>query len=146
MKICRMCRSEKDLTAFSLNKNTSDGRCLYCRQCFSQKSKKYRCNNRDKVRLAKRLWMRKYTKAHPEVNRAKEAAYRARKLNATPVWLSAEQIAEIKRFYKDCPKGYEVDHIVPLKGSNVQGLHVPWNLQYLSVKENKQKYNKTTDC
>lgn len=49
-----------------------------------------------------------------------------------------DQLLEI---YANCPEGYEVDHIHPLaKG----GLHVPWNLQYLPLSENRSKGSKLT--
>lgn len=56
----------------------------------------------------------------------------------TPLWASLENIYEI---YKNCPCGYHVDHIIPLKGKLVSGLHVETNLQYLLAQENKIKSN-----
>ena len=57
----------------------------------------------------------------------------------TPLWADMERIEEI---YKNCPEGYQVDHIVPLRGEYVSGLHVPYNLQYLPVTQNLQKKNR----
>ena len=68
-----------------------------------------------------------------------QRARNALKRGATPGW--ADQKA-IKDFYDACPDGYEVDHIIPLRGVNVCGLHMLENLQYLPAKDNLAKSNK----
>lgn len=55
-----------------------------------------------------------------------------------PKWANMDKIREI---YVNRPDGCHVDHIVPLKGRNVSGLHVEYNLQYLSIEENMRKHN-----
>jgi 5-methylcytosine-specific restriction endonuclease McrA len=48
----------------------------------------------------------------------------------------------IKEFYEKCPKGMVVDHIIPLQGKLISGLHVIWNLQYLTPHDNLKKGNR----
>ena len=80
-----------------------------------------------------------------KLHKHEEAKRRAKKLNATPKWLSKEDRAKIKDIYMSCPDGYHVDHIIPLQGEVVSGLHVPWNLQHLPAQVNISKSNKLCD-
>jgi hypothetical protein len=82
---------------------------------------------------------RAYREANHASGREDEAKWRA--AEACPQWADREAI---KAIYLACPPGMLVDHIVPLKGytggrHSVCGLHVPWNLQYLSPEENRSK-------
>ena len=73
------------------------------------------------------------------VGRIKTSKRRSAKLKRTVPWSNLE---EIGNFYKACPKGLQIDHIVPLQGTNVSGLHVLNNLQYLTKSQNSSKGNK----
>ena len=86
----------------------------------SERYKRWQQNNKDKVRL-------------------KAANERAARLQRSPQWADKEAI---KDFYLNCPEGHHVDHIVPLRGKEVSGLHVIENLQYLPAKENMSKGNR----
>ena len=112
-------------------------------------NKLYRLNNKDKIKEINRLYRlnnkqkRKQTLIltclnNPHTQRAITAKYRASQLKATPKFANLKKIKEI---YKNCPKGYHVDHIVPLQGKEVCGLHVEYNLQYLTKSENLSKSN-----
>ena len=59
---------------------------------------------------------------------------------ATPGWADKKAIAEIYR--KAAELGMHVDHIVPLRGKLVSGLHVENNLQLLTPLENMRKGNR----
>ena len=92
----------------------------------------------DKQIESKRKYDRRYRKNHPGGHNHDTAMRRAALYQRTPIWAD---LNEIKKIYKNCPKGYQVDHIIPLRGKNVSGLHVPENLQYLLASENGKKSN-----
>ena len=71
---------------------------------------------------------------------------RADKATRTPKWLTDEQWSAMDEFYFHAQKLSEetgvvhhVDHIVPLRGKRVSGLHVPWNLAVITATENLRK-------
>jgi len=107
-----------------------------------QKRLAWRLRNKEKLRSQFREW----SERNKSKLVAKKARRRSAKLCATPSWVKAEDFLYI---YKECREmtkstgvEYQVDHIVPLQGENVCGLHVPWNLQILSKIENVRKKNK----
>jgi hypothetical protein len=87
-----------------------------------------------------------YRAANPHLRAAKTAQRRAAKLKATPAWANRQAI---KKIYDDCAfvsrvtgEKHHVDHTYPLQSDWVCGLHVPFNLQILTAKENLTKSNK----
>lgn len=106
-----------------------------CKHCDSLRVKKYKDNNREKCREVSR----EHYRNNKEYYFAKNAKARATKLNATPAWSNDINIQII---YEECPTGSHVDHIIPLQGLLVSGLHVEENLQYLTAIENISKSNK----
>lgn len=94
---------------------------------------------RDAHREQERSRARQKYYNNKEQYKANVANRRAKKLQATPPWADLEAIRQI---YRLCPPGHHVDHIVPLQGKDVCGLHVPCNLQYLPAEENIRKGNR----
>lgn len=108
-------------------------------------SAKYRKDNPKTARTAVANW----AKNNRHKRNATQAKRRAAKLQRTPKWLTDTHFKEINEFYKtasnrtmELGEPYHVDHIVPLQGENVSGLHVPWNLQIISGSENSRKFNR----
>ena len=120
------------------------------------RSKAYREANPDKVKAYHKAFrqanpdkVKARRKAISDMLNAATAKRRAKKLHATPSWLTNQDLEHIKFFYslaKDMESltgaKYHVDHIVPLQGRNVSGLHVPWNLQVITATNNLSKSNK----
>lgn len=100
---------------------------------------------REKQREIKKTW----GKNNLDKVNAKSNKRRAKKLERIPRWIKDVFLKEIEDYYKMAkelekifPWKQHVDHIVPMNGKNVSGLHVPWNLQILSQKANQEKGNK----
>jgi hypothetical protein len=76
-------------------------------------------------------------------NAAYAAKHRAKRLNAIPTWAN---LTAIERLYTEAAaSGMHVDHIYPLQGANVCGLHVANNLRLLTPLENLRKGNRLSD-
>lgn len=81
--------------------------------------------------------------------RARDAKRRAQEMSATPKGLTEDHIEQMKDIYRKCEEitrdtgeAHNVDHLYPLQGTTVCGLHVPWNLVVIPHKENMSKGNK----
>ena len=163
-KKCSKCKEDKLFSEFSKNKTKKDGYQDDCKVCKKSYLIEYRINNKDKILESQRIYQEKYKeinkhkiaefhKKYQQNNKDKfnftNAKRRAARISATPDWLSKDQLDEIRNFYRQAQKlkeitgqEYHVDHIVPLQGENVCGLHVPWNLQILTAEQNRFKSNK----
>ena len=100
----------------------------------------------------KRRYKKNHKVSNPDMYKELVSLRRRRFRQATPKWLSAEQKMEIRLKYRLAIElsrrtgvRHAVDHVVPLQGENVCGLHVPWNLEVITQDENLKKSNKLVD-
>jgi hypothetical protein len=134
------------------------------RQRYNEIQKKFYSNNKDEVKAKNTIWREKnkdkflqMLKNYKSINKEKYDSYNreywskrnAAKLQRTPLWLTQNDQWMIKEIYelallrsKVTGIKWEVDHIIPLQGKMVSGLHVPLNLQVISATENRSKSNK----
>ena len=144
-KKCSKCKKDKSLLEFNKNKSKIDGLQTECKKCQRSNDKIYRNSNKDKVKEKLYFWtINNRGKAN-----AKTAKRRSSKLNRTPKWLSEQDLKLIEAKYAIARWlsnivgiSYHVDHIIPLQGKNVSGLHIPNNLQILKSFDNLSKGNK----
>jgi hypothetical protein len=107
-----------------------------------KRTKEWVARNKDKKREYDREWV----KNNRAASNSHKASRRAKEHNATPFWLTKDQVEAIKAIYLEAERlsietgvPHQVDHIVPLSGKIVSGLHVPWNLRAIPAQENNRR-------
>ena len=166
MKTCNYCHLEKPATEFYKKPTSRDGLYWWCRDCHKEKmkAKYYELASGSEYRAAEQIRVCEFWRNNPqkraeagkrylEGNRAKinaklQKRYAAKK-NRMPKWLSGDDFWLIEQAYELAQLrtqifGFQwhVDHIVPLQGELVSGLHVPHNLQVIPARDNLSKSNK----
>lgn len=122
--------------------------CARRRKRFAEKPQAMKdARDRHYAKHSARLLARcaKWRAEHPEKIRAYAAERRATKRLATPAWADFDLIDKVYekalQLERETGIAHHVDHIVPLRGKNVSGLHVHYNLQAIPAAENGRKYN-----
>ena len=171
MRICRSCLQEKEINAFKKHTHGYRHVCKKCQYVAQMqnpiakanknaRTKKYRDSEKGKAsekvyaqsysgKQSRKLAVQKYEKgAGKPIKIARTAYRRLAKIQRTPAWLTAIDFERINNEYrlaslltKVTGSPWHVDHIIPLQGKMVSGLHVPSNLQVLSAEENISKSN-----
>ena len=110
------------------------------RASANERNRRYAEMHRDQIKVATARWQ----KEHPELVTAKAARYRAAKLMQMPAWADHAAIELVYQRASDMRAAgldVHVDHIVPLQGRLVRGLHVHNNLRIIEAKANRSKSN-----
>jgi hypothetical protein len=142
---------DKRLTGFY-----KDGK---CKVCVLKRCKERHEKHKQEINAKRRSTGKQYRLEHPLTLRQKErkkitfqqwannnrSSINSRNIKAATnrslrvvAWTDWDKILNV---YKNCPEDKEVDHTIPLQGEFVSGLHVDWNLQYLTPHENRSKLN-----
>lgn len=172
MKTCSKCGESKDFSEFKRDKTKPDGFYSSCKQCCKKQwsdnyeniAEKHRKKNKIYAQLNKNsisVYRKKYHQDNREFLICKTKEWRnenvgwanflrtnskQRYKRAMPPWADVEKM---KNFYieahelsKKTGVKHSVDHIIPIKGKNVSGLHVESNLQVITLTDNIKKHNK----
>jgi hypothetical protein len=130
-KKCTCCLQEVSLLSFHKDSSRKDGYDNKCKSCTTSKNRKWVQGNKG-LSLAK----------------SRLAAIKRMSGNRVPNWLTESDFLAIKCIYQvaamrnaNSDIKWSVDHIIPLNGKTVSGLHVPSNLQVIPLKENRAKWN-----
>jgi hypothetical protein len=115
------------------------------KELIVERNKKYVDQNREVRKATMRSYRQKTKDMQAEYVRRRQAA----KMQRTPKWLTEDDVWVMREAYKLAKIrtnmfgfSWHVDHVLPLQGKTVSGLHVPTNLQVIPWIENVRKHNK----
>lgn len=152
MKTCLICQRELPNTEFKAHAKGRGGLHPWCSACLTEYHRARYHSRQAPSRYARKSAATILPYQAPPKTDTKDAAdtpgYLAaarawRKLfkaNRIPPWVKFADVLHIYRAAAAC--GMSVDHIIPVHGRTVCGLHVPWNLQLLTLPENSRKAGK----
>lgn len=169
MKTCSKCNQAKPTNEFSRDARTADGLRADCKSCAKSYNAAWRANNTEKQRARLKEWrsenperskelrraaMQRAYAADPEKHRDRSRSWAARNRDVRAAkqarrtgvcsWANSEKIREIYEFaqeFRTAGFDVEVDHIEPLRGKTVCGLHVEHNLRVCLTDVNRTKRN-----
>ena len=140
MKQCSTCKETKNYTEFYKCVRYKDNYFGQCKFCINEKRKERKESINTK--------QRKYYENNKQYYITKGYLRAKGVRKAQPNWLTEdhkffiEEIYELRKLRTEATNvEHHVDHIVPLRGKDVCGLHVPWNLQVITATENLSKSN-----
>jgi len=150
---CCTCKEEKPIEAFHKNKTS-------CKECRKLERASTYQRRKEKEYDAILTYNRNWAANNPELKRAASKRWnQANKetcriiCNKRYSYAKAARVAwankdSIEEFYREAQRKtqesgeqWEVDHIIPLRGDTVSGLHVETNLRVITRSENARKRN-----
>lgn len=166
MKECRRCLAEKPHSEFRPDPRYRDGFASWCRECHRVRNSSWAKENRERLsaksaarreadREGAREINRRFKRRHKErlavqhadwarrnrdKRNASAARHRAAKLRAIPKWADLGAIAAIYKTAAALGSDFNVDHIIPLQGATVCGLHCEANLRIIPARLNEAKH------
>jgi len=140
-KHCHNCQTTKPASKFFRNKTRKDGLQTQCKPCMKSRNDSWYAKNTE----YHNEYMRKHSKENRWIYNNRDARRRAAELKATPSWANLEQIERIYKLRKKVSDKtgveHHVDHIIPLQGESICGLHVESNLAVVPARMNLSKGN-----
>lgn len=156
MKTCTKCQEKKSLDQF-YKRSDRNSYHSWCKACKHLSGKSWNARNKQRHSEINRKWYEENKEQHLANSKEWYENNKSRKLEtvtarekrcvlATPIWADRELIKELyelaRKLTEQTGIQHEVDHVIPLQGKNVSGLHVLENLQVLTSEENRRKSNK----